>query len=185
VAYHGAVRDARVRRTAVVLLVPAADPVVGTWRHRHDPHAVAGVPAHVTVLYPWIPADAVTADDERALGALAAGHDRFTLEFAGFGGSGRTLWLDPTPAAPVRALTRAVVARWPAHPPYGGRFDGDHPHLTIADGTDPDLFPRITAEVAPRLPLRVDVAAVTLAEQRTDGRWRLRRSFPLRDTGTG
>ena len=169
------------RRTAVVVLAPAADPVVGRWRDRHDPHAAAGVPAHVTVLYPWIPAADLTAEDERALGAIAAGQDRFSLDLTGFGEFDRTLWLAPTPAEPVRALTRAVAARWPQHPPYGGRFDGDRPHLTIADGIDPSLFPPIIADLGPRLPLRVEVTALTLVEQRTDGTWRLVRDFPLRD----
>ncbi|BCJ34168.1 hypothetical protein Athai_16710 [Actinocatenispora thailandica] len=171
------------RRTAVVVLVPGADRVVRRWRDRHDPHAAAGVPAHVTVLYPWIPADALTAEDERALAALAAAHDRFALDFAGFGTLGRTLWLAPSPAEPVVALTRAVAARWPQHPPYRGRFDGDHPHLTIADGADPVLFPRITDDVGAHLPLRVDVTELTLVEQRAGG-WRLRRSFPLGTAGS-
>jgi hypothetical protein len=179
------VGEALVRRTAVVVLVPAADPVVGHWRQRYDPHAAAGVPAHVTVLYPWIPAARLTDDDERALGTIAAGHDRFGLDFTGFGEFDRTLWLAPTPADPVLALTRSVVARWPRYPPYGGRYDGDHPHLTIADGADPALFPRITADLGPHLPLRAEVAALTLVEQRTDGRWRARRTFPLRGTEAG
>jgi 2'-5' RNA ligase len=172
----------RARRTALVLLVPPADPVVGHWRDRYDPHAALGVPAHVTVLYPWIPADTLTPADERSLATLTAARSPFTVTFTTFGQFPTTLWLAPDPTAPVLALTRAVVSRWPQHPPYQGRFDGDHPHLTVADGTDPTLFPEITADVAPHLPIEVPVTALTLVEETPQGRWSLRRSFPFTDT---
>ena len=42
--------------TAVLVLVPAAEPVVGPWRDEMDPSARQGVPAHVTVLFPFVPA---------------------------------------------------------------------------------------------------------------------------------
>jgi 2'-5' RNA ligase len=173
------VTEPRVRRTGLVLLVPAADPVVGRWRDRYDPHAALGVPAHVTVLYPWLPAAEVSPAEEAALAALAADHPPFTLTFATFGHFPAALWLAPDPPEPVRRLTRAVVARWPQCPPYQGRFDGDHPHLTIADGHDPARLPDVTADIAPHLPLHTTVTALTLVEETPESRWRLRASFPL------
>jgi 2'-5' RNA ligase len=169
----------RPRRTGLVLLVPPADPVVGRWRDRYDPHAALGVPAHVTVLFPWIPADAVTPADESALAALAATRPVFTLTFAAFGEFPGTLFLEPTPADPVLHLTDAVTTRWPGYPPYEGRFDGVHPHLTIADHVAPDAFPPVTADIAPHLPIRADITHLTLVEETPEGRWRLRRSYPL------
>lgn len=41
--------------TAVVVVVEAAETLVGRWRARYDTSAAAGVPPHVTVLYPFLP----------------------------------------------------------------------------------------------------------------------------------
>ena len=48
--------------SALVVTVPAAERAVGPWRLHYDPSAAAGMPAHVTVLFPWLAASAVDAD---------------------------------------------------------------------------------------------------------------------------
>ena len=40
--------------SALVILVPEAEPLVRPFRHRFDPSAALGVPAHITLLYPFI-----------------------------------------------------------------------------------------------------------------------------------
>ena len=40
--------------SALVVLVPDAEVLVKPFRDRHDPSAAIGVPAHVTLLYPFI-----------------------------------------------------------------------------------------------------------------------------------
>jgi hypothetical protein len=45
--------------SAVLLCVPEAEALVGTWRQQHDPSAARGVPAHVPLLYPFLPAGQV------------------------------------------------------------------------------------------------------------------------------
>ena len=37
-------------RSAVLVQVPEAEPVVGEWRNRYTLDAPAGIPAHVTIL---------------------------------------------------------------------------------------------------------------------------------------
>ena len=49
------------------------------------------------------------------------------------------VWLEPEPAEPFAALTAAVAARWPDHPPYGGVFDTVIPHLTVVESEDAPL----------------------------------------------
>ena len=39
--------------SALIVLVPEAEPLVGSLRNKYDPSAAEGVPAHVTVLYPF------------------------------------------------------------------------------------------------------------------------------------
>ena len=42
-------------QTALVVAVPSAEPVVARLRASYDVAAAYGVPAHVTVLYPFLP----------------------------------------------------------------------------------------------------------------------------------
>jgi hypothetical protein len=50
-------------QSAVLIPVPQADSVVGRYRFEHDPVAAAGVPAHVTLVVPWLPPDEITDED--------------------------------------------------------------------------------------------------------------------------
>lgn len=54
-------------RSAVIVPVPAAEPLVGPLRAELDSHAGIGVPAHVTVMAPFLP-----GPDETTIAALAA-----------------------------------------------------------------------------------------------------------------
>jgi hypothetical protein len=59
-------------QSALLLPVPAAESVVGPHRARRDASARDGVPAHVTVLYPFLPT-AIGPDVLAALAQLFAG----------------------------------------------------------------------------------------------------------------
>jgi 2'-5' RNA ligase len=173
--------------TAVLVLVPQAEAAVAEHREHLDMAASWGVPAHLSVVYPFVsPADV----DERVLDALAAAVGAvpaFDCVFARtdwFGDD--VLWLAPEPEAPFRALTRAVVAAFPAHLPYGGIHGGSVPHLTVGElrlGSTEELA---AAERAVRghLPIRARVAqAVLLAGRPEPGSWRPVAGFPLGVTG--
>ena len=43
-------------RSAVIVAVPEAETVVRDWRRQHTYDAPLGVPAHVTLLFPFVPA---------------------------------------------------------------------------------------------------------------------------------
>src|SRR3954471_22890976 len=89
--------------TALVVVVPEAEPIVAEHRLRHDPSAADGVPAHVTVLYPFrTPVDHATAAAAAAVPGARAPFDvtfRATARFPGV-----VLYLDPEPAAPFHEL---------------------------------------------------------------------------------
>lgn len=165
--------------TALVAVVPEAEPVVGAARERYDPAAAEGVPAHLTVLYPFLPAARVDARTLAALGRLFAAHEPFEVRFPRFGRFPDLLWLAPEPAGPVRALTASVVARWPEAPPYGGAFGDPAPHLTVAQGQSPEVYAAVEAECADALAgLRTRIAEVRLVV--FDGaRWTEHAAFPL------
>jgi 2'-5' RNA ligase len=158
------------RRTALIVAVPEAEPVVGELRLRHDWSAPLGVPAHITILFPFAPPDEI---DEAALASLFATCEPFDFELAEANTvpDGDVTWLAPEPAEPFAALTNAVWRRWPDHPPYEGVHEVVIPHLTISDSG------RLDVEL--ELPIVCRAQAVTLIEEGNDGHWAERRRFPL------
>jgi hypothetical protein len=80
----------RAGQTALVAVIHEAEPVVGAWRSRVDPSAAAGVPAHVSVLSPFLAAtridDAVVGELTGLFGAQPTFDVRFT-EFRRFPGA--------------------------------------------------------------------------------------------------
>ncbi|MGI8682486.1 MAG: 2'-5' RNA ligase family protein [Mycobacteriales bacterium] len=167
------------RRTGLVVLLPEAEPVVGAWRAELDPAAANGMPAHITVLYPWFRARELEPDLLGELGRVTAGRPAFDLTFDRVGRFPETLWLHPNPPEPFVELTEAVRRRWPEHPPFGGRFDVVIPHLTIGDRIDPDAHGHVVDEIEQRLPVRGPVAELTLMAQDSAGRWFVHSAYPL------
>lgn len=41
--------------SSLIVPIPAAMPIIEPWRERLDPYSAYGMPAHVTVLYPFLP----------------------------------------------------------------------------------------------------------------------------------
>jgi 2'-5' RNA ligase len=173
-----ALRWVRGRRpeSALIVPVPEAEAVVGAWRARHDPSAAGGMPAHVTVLYPFKPPDEIDGATEQALAALAAERPPFHFELARIGRFPGVLYLDPEPGDSFVEFTQMAVARWPDYQPYGGEFDEVVPHLTVAQGSEPD---DLADELGKKLPIAAEATEMQLMTQGSDGRWSVRASFPL------
>jgi 2'-5' RNA ligase len=173
--------------SAVIVEVPEAEPLVGTWRLLHDSSAALGVPAHVTVLYPFVPPDRIGRDTHDALRELVTSMTPFPAELRAVDafGDDDVVYLAPEPAAAFRALTVAVWARFPAHPPYEGRFDDLVPHLTVADaaaGPGRDLRREVDGALASHLPLPFRVTALSLFVS-SGGRWSSTARFRLGGEG--
>lgn len=168
----------RAGETALLATVAEVEPLVGHWRHRFDASAAAGLPAHVTVLFPFLDiglvSDAVLGD----LATLVAGHPPFTVRFTECRRFPDVLYLAPTPAKPLLALTETVVARWPQVPPYGGLFAEVIPHLTVAEGQPPQVLDDVEAALTTQLPATAVISSVGLFV--SDGeRWRRHAELPL------
>lgn len=146
-------------QTAVVVPVPAAEPLVSAWRARFDRSAPLGVPAHITVLYPFLARECVDATVLAELADLCRAVGRVEVAFrrTGWFDESNVLWLDPEPSAPFAVLTEAIAARWPQAQPYGGAFDEVTPHLTVAEAAPAAEVARMRAELTAALPLRTVV----------------------------
>ena len=149
-------------QTAIVVPLPAAEPVVDRWRQRYDDAAPLGVPAHVTVIYPFL--DLARIDDRtvRQLRELSAAQPAFAVRLERCARFPGVLYLDPNPAEPFRRLTAAMVERWPEAPPYGGAHDEVVPHLTVAHGVDEETLVTVEQAVAAQLPVVAEAAEAHL-----------------------
>ena len=164
-------------RTALVVVVPEAEPLVGEWRERYD-NASLGIPAHVTLLFPFVPTDA--ADDALLdeLRALFAARPSFWFSLPRVARFPEVAWLAPEPDAPFRSLTELIVFHYPDYPPYEGIHDEVIPHLTVGVG-DTALQDEIEAALTPHLPIHAEARNVTLLVEDDEGRWRIGEEFPL------
>ena len=165
-------------QTAVLVHVPEAEPVVGRWRLQHTYDAPLGIPAHVTLLVPWVPVDELTDHTEERLAKLIGEAEPFDVTFGRTARFTDVLYLEPQPSEPFSALTAAIAAEWPEHPPYEGVHEAVIPHLTVAEGED-DLLERIRADVEPKLPLKTRVTEARLFAEDETGRWHERSRLPL------
>jgi 2'-5' RNA ligase len=167
--------------SALVVMVPEAEPLVRPFRARHDPSAAAGVPAHITLLYPFLAPDAVDARVRDGLRALFSGFAPISFALASIRRFPDVLYLAPDPDEPFRQLTLAIWRRYQT-PPYGGKWPDIVPHLSVAQIADAAQLDRVADEFAPaaarQLPITADASVVTLLENRS-GRWETCEIFDL------
>lgn len=168
-------------QSALIIEIPEAEPAVARHRLRLDHNARLGIPAHITVLSPFMPSEtispAVLAELARLFAALS--RFRFRLEHTGWFGT-NVLWLAPGEPEPFRALTGRVYAAFPAFPPFEGRHDVVVPHLTIGHSRPVNDLRAAEAAVRAQLPIDAHATAVTLVtEQFTGGHWTKAATFAL------
>ena len=165
--------------SALVFLVPEAEALVKPFRDRHDPSAAAGMPAHVTLLYPFMPPELITEAVIFRARIAAEGAVAFRYRLGRIGRFAETLYLSVEPVDPFVALTRRLAAGFPQFPPYGGRHRDVVPHLTVAHGGhDVD---RVARELSPALPAGGIEARCTdfVLMDNSSGLWEVRQMFPL------
>lgn len=164
--------------SALLLPVPEAEPCVQRHRFRHDSVALRGVPAHITVLYPFVAPDQISDATTRAVGDVLAQFPEFPFGLTSLERfpEGAT-YLAPDPADPFVRLTMAIVERFPEHPPYSGAHAEVIPHLTVAQSPDAPIDE--LAEIERHLPIPCVAREAWLMVEDDDHHWRKRSRFPL------
>lgn len=152
--------------TALIVPVQAASEL------REESVQEFGMPAHVTLLHPFLRSRRISHSIERELDALFAEVPAFDFTLAEVGYFPKVLYLAPQPAAPFVALVEAILARWPEQQPYGGAFEDIVPHVTLADR---DAVP---PELTAHLPIHTRAEEVWLMS-RIGQSWVTRRRFKL------
>jgi len=164
-------------RSAVIVRLRLPEPLERV-RVRHDPVAAEGVPAHVTILFPFLPTDQLTPAVRRTLGRIAAGVAPFEVHFARVERFPDVVWLAPEPAEPFRVLTERVAEAFPDFPPYEGLHAEVVPHLTIGHGPGRELD-RLERQVAVCPPFSARVGAIEVIAESGEQRWHRRWRIPL------
>ena len=139
-------------QTGLIVPVLELDDFVQRWRP-FDAVPLVGVPAHVTVLFPWVPPPVPNADLQQLDDLVRRfGPFDFTLaEVRRFGAE--VVYVAPEPPGSFAALTDAVVRTWPHHPPYEGEIEDPIPHLTLIHGGAPEHMAAAGDEVEELLPI--------------------------------
>ncbi|HEX3063991.1 MAG TPA: 2'-5' RNA ligase family protein [Dongiaceae bacterium] len=163
--------------------MPEAETLVGRYRVKFDPSAAMGMPAHITLLYPFIAPHRITHDDRASLRDCLADLSAFAFELSAMRHfPTHLLYLAPAPAEIFRQITLAIWARFPDFPPYGGRHPDIVPHLSVAQLESEAVLQPATnefeAECRQRLPIRTRAAEAALMDD-TNGRWEVRELLPF------
>jgi 2'-5' RNA ligase len=141
------------RQSAIIIPVPEAESVVERYRHEYDPVALAGVPAHITLIVPWLPPDEIGQGDLAELADVLASTTAFDFRLNRVSWFGRAvLWLAPDPVEPFIKLTAILADRF-GTPPYDDEFDEVVPHLTVGHASDGVELDPVATKIAASLPI--------------------------------
>jgi 2'-5' RNA ligase len=163
--------------TAVVVRITLPDALANI-RRRHDPSTAKGVPAHVTLLFPFVPVAGLTPAVRRELAAIAGSVAPFEVRFADVGRFPGVVYLAPEPGGQFGTLTASIASRFPDYPPYAGAHADVVPHLTLTDSPAAPLD-AVAGAARHWLPFRRRVAAIELLVEDGAGHWARRWRIPL------
>jgi 2'-5' RNA ligase len=163
--------------SAIVVRV-ALPPSLERIRREFDRSAALGVPAHITILYPWLPAAELSTAARDQLRSIVRETPVFGVRFARVRRWPEVAYLEPEPAEPFATLTARVAARYPGFPPYAGAIADVVPHLTLVENAEGPLD-EVAIRAARHLPFERVVRSLEVLIEGTDGRWRARWRLPL------
>ena len=167
--------------TALICHVPEAERYIARYRQRFDPSARRNVPAHVTILYPFMAPQLVDAEVLAKLARIADAVPCFDYRMLRTQRFPVALYLAPEPDASFSALIDGVFRAFPDYPPFEGKFDTVVPHITVAHGDEP-LLCEIEVELRIALPAGGGIAAhcsELMLIENSSGRWEQMQVFAL------
>lgn len=169
--------------SALILHIPEVEDLVEPFRRQWDPTAQLGVPAHITLLYPFLPSSQINSLEISKLERLFVQVPAFHLTFSETRRWPDVLYLHPSPPEPVKALMNLLFENYPLLPPYGGEIADPTPHLTIAQMSDARRLDESNLQfnqaALTRLPIQARVREVCLI-QKHPVRWEIAHRIPLK-----
>jgi 2'-5' RNA ligase len=142
-----------------LLIVPPRDVQVFSFplREQHDNEAFdKNVPAHLTLLYPFVPPEIVEEAVDK-LKLICKAFKPFELTLDRYGSFDDAIFLESSDPEPMIKLHRTLADAFPEYPVYGGDFGADlHPHLTLARFESPAKANEIVLPPTPKFTFIVD-----------------------------
>jgi 2'-5' RNA ligase len=164
--------------SAVIVRVELPDGLEAL-RRRCVANAASGVPAHVTMLFPFVEASGLTSAIEGAVAAVAALHPPIGYRITGPHRWPDAVYAAVEPVEPFVRLQGALAAAFPRYPIYGAPAGFVFiPHITIGDGVEVNEPGTMGDRAWSALP--VDAVASRIEVIASDGgRWQRVWTFPL------
>jgi 2'-5' RNA ligase len=139
----------------------------------------ACVPAHVTLLYPFVAPERLEPKVRSSLARVARRHLPFDYTLNGSARWPDTVYVQVDPEAPFVSLQGDLQAAFAEYPVYEGRVPEFVPHVTVAEGacvnrTDFDRLPAWSSLPSGRTARAIEVIAMG-----ENGRWRIVWRIPL------
>ncbi|MGH3701183.1 MAG: 2'-5' RNA ligase family protein [Pseudonocardiaceae bacterium] len=162
-------------QTGLVIPVPAADALLASVGTRYPGTVREGVPAHVSLLYPFVAAAEV---DERVTSALGEMFDEqapMPVQFTACYRRDGFVALLPDPSDGLTELVSKTRHRWPEVVPYEGVYGDVEPHLTVAMHCSEETAVTIEQQVSAQLPISAELREAWLGA--FEGQWTLRGRF--------
>ena len=177
------IHDSLAEHRSAVILPIELPRALEALRARADPFAALGVPAHITILFPFLARPRLDRSAMATTASIVAAERTFAVSLVGVrswpprAGDEGTVWLEPRPRAPLVRLTTALWRAFPMAPPYRGEFDAIVPHLTVADSAGYEA--EAVALAADSVPFRRTATELWLIVEARGGRWERAEVFPL------
>lgn len=165
--------------TETALILPVHLPgALDELRRRASPDASSGLPAHVTLLYPFMPPESTNRPLRALIAEVLESHSSFSYTLTGPVRWPETLCALADPERPFHSLQGDLAMAFPTFPIYGGAFPFV-PHVTIADGESAGDPAIATDRAWASLPALFSAGRIELIV-RDASRWRLKWRFLLR-----
>jgi 2'-5' RNA ligase len=162
-------------QTGLVIPVQAADALLAAVGTRYPGTVREGVPAHVSLLYPFVAAAELDERVSGALGELVAEQAPMPVQLAECYHREGFVALRPDPIDGLRELISKTHRRWPDVVPYEGAYRDVEPHVTVALRCSEETAVTIEREVTARLPLSAELREAWLVA--FEGQWLVRGRF--------
>jgi 2'-5' RNA ligase len=164
--------------SAIIVPIPEVEPIVGPIRLKYDGATRLGVPAHITLLYPFRRPQDIDGEI-KTLRDLCASIEALPFSFTAVRRFPAAAYLHPDKPETFAKITRMLVKLWPECKPYGGAFSEVIPHLTVADHVDIETLAAVEDYLCPHLPIECVAREIQLLTSDDSGMWSMKHSFPL------
>jgi 2'-5' RNA ligase len=164
--------------SAVIIPVSEVEPIVASLRLQYDRTARLGVPAHITLLYPFCSPEAIASEAE-ILRNICMSIEAFSFSFTEVRRFPATAYLHPDKAEVIAHMTGTLVKKWPDYQPYNGAFPEIVPHLTVADGVNGETLATVERYLRRHLPIKCFASEIWLMTSDHEGMWSKSAIFPL------